>query len=426
MYRALATAVVFAACGTTLGAQADSVDALTRAVVVKISGTHHVKTGSEPIPFGGAGVVVAVTDSALYVASAKHVLLELAVPSQDSICVQFAIGADRACFEAHRVYPPGRDTTLDLVFLQVPRVAGRAPPVTASALRGRLGNVDRLALRDPLQTVGCQGGRCWGSTPEMPLFEGRDPNEVVFHTTSVDVGDSGGALLNRWGEVVGVIFTFDQIRAHAVRIDVVLDQLCARTIADTLSVQGRSQNKRIDYQCGFVNPGLTPPAFPRGGYSTTLDVSALGTSRGTGLPSGRVMLRHQLDANASWHAGLMRVAPKNISLVAVVVGASLDVRRGRLTASPFVEGGMGQVDAQYDAGGILVSDAIGQRYIPFWRPLQGSSLGGGAGLDVHAVIGSRVLLTASIGTWRFATPDLSPPLPRVSVGLGISWAVHPQ
>ncbi|MEO7086192.1 MAG: serine protease [Gemmatimonadaceae bacterium] len=419
--RAFAIGAALMTCASPLAAQADTVDAVTRAVVVKISGTHRVSTGSELIPFGGAGVVVAVTDSALYIASAKHVLLELAAPSQDSICVQFSVG-DGNCFHAYRVYPPDRDSTLDLVFLEVPRVAGRVAAVTAATLRGRLGNVERLVLGDPLQTVGCQGGRCWESTPEVPLFEGRDPSEVVFHSTSVDVGDSGGALFNQWGEVIGVVFTFDQTRAHAVRIDVVLDQLCARTLAGATGPGRASLQKKIEYECGFVNPGLTPPAFPRGGYSTTLDLGALATTRGAGLPSGRVMAQHQLNANVSWHAGVMRLAPNNISLVAVMAGASVNLRRGRFTASPFAEGGLGQVDAQYDAGGILV----GQQYVPFWQPLQGSSLGGGGGIDLRAVLGARVLLFASAGAWRFATPERSPNLPRASGGVGLSWAVHPQ
>ncbi|MEP6765855.1 MAG: serine protease [Gemmatimonadaceae bacterium] len=429
-YNSLATHVavvfVFAFGATQVCAQADSVNRTAREVVVRISGTHRVDNGSEPIPFGGAGVVVATTDSGIFIASAKHVFLELQVPAQDSICVQFGFGSDRGCFRAFRVYPPNRDVTLDLVFLYVPRVNGRIGPINAETLRGRLGDVERLVLREPLQTVGCQGGRCWETTAEIPRFEGRDPNEVVFHTTSVDVGDSGGALLNRWGEVIGVVFTFDQIRAHAIRIDVVLDQLCARTATDTLAARNRSSNKSVSYRCGFVNPGLTLPPFPRRGYSTTIDLTALSVTRGAGLPSGRVMLRRQLSDNTSWHVGVARLAPSNISLVAAVAGASYDFRYRRVTVSPFVEGGLGQVDAQYDAGGILVFDNGGQRYVPFWRRLQGSSLGGGAGVDMHVVIAPRTLLNASVGTWRFATPDLSPNLPRVSAGLGLSWAVRPQ
>src|SRR5262249_39128737 len=154
---------------------------------------------------------------------------------------------------------------------------------------------------------------------------------IIFHTTSVDVGDSGGALLNRWGEIVGVVFSFEQLRAHAVRMDIALDQLCARTL-DTSATRERSG--RSMYKCSFVDPGLTPPAFPRAGYTSTVDAALLGTSRGKGLPSGRIIAQRQMNASSSWHAGVMRLAPPNISLVAVVAGASLDVRRGRWTASP--------------------------------------------------------------------------------------------
>jgi hypothetical protein len=122
----------------------------------------------------------------------------------------------------------------------------------------------------------------------------------------------------------------------------------------------------------------------------------------------------------------MRMAPHNISLVAVVVGASLDVRRGRWAASPYVEGGLGQVEAQYDAGGILVGNESSARYVPFWRRVQGSSLGSGGGLDLRVIIAPRVLLNASVGAWRFSTPDLSPALPRVAGSLGVSWALHSQ
>ena len=72
-------------------------------------------------------------------------------------------------------------------------------------LRGRLGDPTRLRFGDATQMVGCPVDECRIDAAETQFFEGLTPDEVIFHTSSTRPGNSGGALFNRWGEVLGMV-----------------------------------------------------------------------------------------------------------------------------------------------------------------------------------------------------------------------------
>lgn len=368
-------------------------------IVVPVNGTLTV-SGSSPVDIFGAGIVVASREDAIIVVTARHVV-SLDIPAADSICVVLLVGADRRCVRARRVALL-QDTSLDLAVLSVSVPPGSPRPLSGEGLRGRLGVPERLEFRHPLDVVGCPAGKCAQKIAEPQLFEGLTVDEIVFHTTSLESGNSGGALFNRWGEVVGMVITDGQARARAIRMDVIVDQL-----------------KDI----GIV-PQLDPASFPRAGYTSTLGAAFLAVGKAGHAPSARVTIERQLGTMLSGHVGGMRLAPANISLNAAVGGLSFDVRRGRVMVSPFAEGAIGQVDAQYDAGGHFIEEGSSNRYVPFWHSLQGSAIGGGVGISAEAIVAPRVVVEAVLGKWRFSTPELSPPLPRFSGGIGVRWSVN--
>jgi hypothetical protein len=199
-----------------------------------------------------------------------------------------------------------------------------------------------------------------------------------------------------------MVITKGQSRARAIRMDVIIGQL---------------------KDLGIVAQ-LDPPSFPRAGYSSTVGGTMLGVGKAGHAPSARVTIERQLGTLFSWHVGGMRLAPANISLNSAVGGLSFDLRRGRLTLSPFAEAAIGQVDAQYDAGGHFVEDGNGNRYVPFWHSLQGSATGGGIGVAMEAIVAPRLVVEGVLGKWRFNTPELSPPLPRFTGGVGVRWSVN--
>ena len=368
-------------------------------IVVPVNGTLTV-AGSSPVDIFGAGIVVASREDAIIVVTARHVV-SLGIPATDSICVVLPVGTERRCVRARRIALP-QDTSLDLAVLSVSVPAGSVRPFSNNTLRGRLGVPERLEFRHPLEVIGCPAGRCAQKNAEPQLFEGLTVDEIVFHTTSLESGNSGGALFNRWGEVVGMVITDGQARARAIRMDVIVDQL-----------------KDIG-----IETQLDAPSFPRAGYTSTLGAAMLAVGKAGHAPSARVTIERQLGTMLSWHVGGVRVAPANISLNAAVGGLSLDVRRGRITLSPFAEGAIGQVDAQYDAGGHFVDDGGTNRYVPSWHSLQGSAIGGGVGISAEAIVAPRLVIEGVFGKWRFSTPELSPALPRFTGGLGLRWSVN--
>jgi hypothetical protein len=370
------------------------------ALVVHVSGSLTVP-GSDSLDVFGAGTIVAVHRDSLIVVTARHIVTP-SHPKTDHIFVSVRNGGAVNRLPAALMLP--QDSTLDLAVLIVPLPAGTSAPVTAEALHGYLGAPTRLEFAHPLDVVGCPAGNCRQRNAEPQLFEGLTVDEIVFHTTSIEKGNSGGALFNRWGEVVGMVITEGQARAHAVRMDVVIDQLKDLGIATQLD----------------------PTNFPRAGYVSTAGATVLVVGKQGHAPSARLTLDHQLGTMMRWYVGGMRLAPANLSLEAAVGGFSLDVRRGRVTLSPFAEGSIGQVDAQYDAGGHFVEDGSTTHYIPFWHSLHGSALGGGVGLSAEATVAPRLVIQGMLGKWRYSTPELSPALPRFAGGFGIRWSVNPR
>src|SRR5207245_1528059 len=297
-------------------AQGGNVPNEAKALVVRIVSSF----GEGTAPEIGAGIILGATTSELSIATARHVVKRDTLAR--SIWVVFSSGDSVQPTSAPRINP-----SLDLAVL---RVAGDPARVLRWTPRSwdRLGSVRSLRSDDPVSPVGCPQGVCWQAPAPADRIVGIDRLGILFQSSFVGRGSSGGALFNAWWEVVGMVTEDAPPRANAIRIDEVLAQAKAWG--------------------GPVN--LRHPAVPRAGYRTSLVISwlvPLGAAHdpyaGNRLPSGRVLMVGQTQSLLSWHVSLLRLAPDNLAVKAGMAAGALNFRRGRFTFAPFLEAGLGRV-----------------------------------------------------------------------------------
>jgi trypsin-like peptidase len=396
----LIACLVYALCPIQgKAAQGGNVPDEAKALVVRI--VSYFEEGAAPEV--GAGIIFSATTSELSIATARHVVKRDMVAR--SIWVAFSSGDSVQTTSAPRI-----STSLDLAVL---RVAGDPARVLGWTPRSwdRLGSVRSLRSDDPVSAVGCPQGVCWQAPAPPDRIVGIDRLGVLFQSSFVGRGSSGGALFNAWWEVVGMVTEDAPPRANAIRIDEVLAQAKAWG--------------------GAVN--LRHPTVPRAGYGTSFVISWLvpiaaahDPYAGNRLPSGRVLLVGQTRSLLTWHVSLLRLAPDNLAVNAGMAGGALSLRRGRFTFVPFVEAGLGRVEGRFDAGGYYVATGNPQspsRYVPFWNQRKQDGIGVGGGLQLSAILAPHVILDVVAGHWSFTVPDSLPRLPDLFVGAGLRWGL---
>jgi hypothetical protein len=371
---------------------ASNVPAEARALVVKVVGSY----GENRVSGFGAGIIVGSDAHSLYIATAAHVVQK--ETDARRIVVTFASG-DTA--EATLEHP--RRGGLDLAVLRVVSdpvsLRQRVPPSL-----DRLGNVATLRPDEASYPVGCPPGRCWRAPARADRVVGVDGLGILFQSSFVDPGSSGGALFNAWWEVVGMITEDVPPEAYAVRMDEVVAQARAWNV-----------------------PGLLKrPVVPRAWYRTTVGAVLLAsTASSTGLaddsrlPSGRLSATRQISPAVSWHVGALRLAPENLAVTAGMAGVGVDLKRGRLLLHPFVEAGVGHVEGRFDAGGYYVESPSGTRYVPRWLRETNDALGVGGGATLDVIVRAPIVLETTAGYWRFSTPDRVPELKSLFIGAGL-------
>jgi trypsin-like peptidase len=198
----------------------------------------------------GAGIITAVKDDEIYVATADHVVRSNGEYSK-AITVQFE-GRRGDWFEARRLDLP-RDPALDLAVLR----AALPPKVNAGRLTG-LGAAPASALSRgaDVYPVGYKSERPW-VTPVVPdKIDEVGGVLVLFVSQFVAPGISGGALLDACGRVVGMVTeTENASEARAIPIEVVLAALKRWSVPTSLSLDRAA--------CSSATTKQTPtPASP--------------------------------------------------------------------------------------------------------------------------------------------------------------------
>ena len=376
-----------------------------RNLVVKIATYRrdtHQRTGI------GAGVVFGGNDSLVYIVTAAHTI-SFRPPGRpvdeprDTVAASVVLAGLDSNEVPATLVAIAPDTQLDVAVISIPRPAVRGR-WRATVPVDRLGSVKGLVNGVPVWPLGCPGGACWEAPAQPDHVMAVDGRGILFQSSFVQVGSSGGALFNQWWEVVGMVTEDLTVRANAVPIDLVMAQL---------------KRWRLPVM-------LVAPTVPRGGYRTSVGFSLLapGPSPFDGdpdraVPSGRVTFTRQPVPTVTWHVGLLRLAPQNLGVMAVMGGGGLHLKTGRWAFSPFVEAGFGRIEGRFDIGGYYV----GGRYVPAYSRVTGDGLGFGAGATAEVILAPRIIIEFNAGFWSFTTPENAPKLRRLFVGPGWRWAL---
>ena len=351
----------------------------------------------------GAGIVIAITDSLVYIATAGHVV-HYGSMRLESITVTFAPlrgDSDTTRVTATRLRS---NAALDLSILTIPRERGSRVIVAAERSLNRLGDSGRLQLA-PVFPVGCPNTVCWQVPVPADIAFGVDDKGIPFQSDYVNAGSSGGALFNAQWEVVGLVTKDEPPRANAVPIEWVVDHVKTQW---NLPV------------------GLRKHGVPRAGYRTLVSASLLVPTGAERWPSGRIGVERRLRAGIGGHLAWLRMAPTDIHINAGMAGLTLGQQIGRWNLNLFGEVGLARVRSRYDAGGYVVVEGGQERYDEFWQGASQDGIGAGWGGSVRFVIVPHLLLEAIGGHWTFPLPNVpsNPPgLPSMFYGLGLRWGL---
>ena len=196
--RSTVLAVAFAvASGATLEAQDASVAAASREteqIVVMIRCT------LDGEPSIGAGILVGTANDRLYVVTANHVVRRGATEATDiRLELRGLPGEPVAAVLTTRF-----DAQRDVAVLSIAGVQTKGIDV-AQLPFDRLGDPSALARGDDVRALGYPQGRPWGTSVAASPLASVSDSLLVFETSQVVPGNSGGALLDARGQIVGLV-----------------------------------------------------------------------------------------------------------------------------------------------------------------------------------------------------------------------------
>jgi hypothetical protein len=164
----------------------------------------------------GAGIAVAASGQDVYVVTANHLLRRGGVASEIKVQVTVRPGE---WFEGKLLDLQDDDLDLGAILVRLPAgvtpamLKGGASPMSASSMeRGS----DVFALGYPAQ-------RAWDLPVQPDKLARVTSLRLIFQSQYVRPGNSGGALLDGCGHIVGMVVVSDPPEAEAIRIESVLD-----------------------------------------------------------------------------------------------------------------------------------------------------------------------------------------------------------
>ena len=168
----------------------------------------------------GAGILFGSADDRLYVVTANHVVRRGATPCTD---IRVELRA-RPGEPLPATLTTSFDARRDVAVLSIPGVREKGIDVARLPF-DRLGDPASLARGDGVHALGFPQGRAWGTNvAPIPIASVND-SVLVFETSQVVPGNSGGALLNSRREIVGLVLNVQSPEATARSIAQVIDLL---------------------------------------------------------------------------------------------------------------------------------------------------------------------------------------------------------
>ncbi len=350
-------------------------------------------TDSTELDQTGAGIVVAASNRVI-IATAAHVVLAATRGGHIRVVFHFA-PRDTVAVNVDKT-----DTDLDLAVLSLSPTQIRGPRFEFD----RLGDPWALRIGDPVFPVGCPDAVCWEPPISPDRLIGVHERGIAFESFFISPGSSGGALFNRYWEVLGLVVEKRDPQGRALSMRQVTQRLKAWGYPSQLRARG----------------------IPRAGYQTRVSLTALAPTSGSvyesgRFPSGRAALLLRGQQKIGWHLVLLRLAPSNLAVSAGMAGFDLRLQAGPVAFTPFAEVGFGRVEGRFDAGGFFVSGAGGPVYQPLWQKESNDVIGYGAGAALELALFPHVAIEATGGHWNFKVPARLSTLPDVYLGTGLRF-----
>jgi alpha-tubulin suppressor-like RCC1 family protein len=170
----------------------------------------------------GAGIVVGAKDDVLYIATANH---NVRWGDARIANLRVYLNGDENKSLAGTVLPEF-DAALDLA---VVGVKGLSPSVVAAMEIPfeRLGDVSSLGRGDTVTMLGHPNGHAWEMAIYPDRLSGVKEDRLLFQSTFIASGHSGGALLDENLDVVGLVRSDQPPYGEAVKIGKVLERVAA-------------------------------------------------------------------------------------------------------------------------------------------------------------------------------------------------------
>jgi alpha-tubulin suppressor-like RCC1 family protein len=244
----------------------------------------------------GAGILVGAKDGVLYIATANH---NVRWGSARIASLQVFLDGDETAPLAGTVLPEF-DAALDLAVVSVRGLKGRDLASTGIPYE-RLGDADSLERGDEVSMLGHPSGHAWEMALHPDRLSGTRADRLLFQSTFIASGHSGGALLDEHLDVVGLIRSDQPPYGEAVKIGKVLERLRAWGIPVQLGRDLRAPRfvhvaAAADHACALTAEG---DAYC---FGSPMGAGALG--HGTGAASDR--LRRVLGGHRFRQVGVGR------------------------------------------------------------------------------------------------------------------------
>lgn len=157
------------------------------------------QTYTQEAQSGGSGIIIAENDTELLIATNNHV-----VDGADKLEVTFIDGS------VAQAQIKGKDSDMDLAVISIPLDTLTAETKQAIAI-AKMGDSDALKLGEPVIAIGnalgygqsVTGGYISALNREIVLEDG-SKGTFIQTDAAINHGNSGGALLNIKGEVIGI------------------------------------------------------------------------------------------------------------------------------------------------------------------------------------------------------------------------------
>lgn len=170
----------------------------------------------------GAGILVGAKDGVLYIATANH---NVRWGSARIASLQvFLYGDGNTPLEGSVL--PEFDAALDLAVVSVKGIQGHGAGAAEIPFE-RLGDAGSLGRGDEVSMLGHPNGHGWEMALHPDRLSGTNADRLLFQSSFIASGHSGGALLDRHLDVVGLIRSDQPPYGEAVQIGKVLERLRA-------------------------------------------------------------------------------------------------------------------------------------------------------------------------------------------------------